>query len=96
MTDIQQQMPRTSRAFSKVIHNKTVEKVSDVIGSTVARPNAILSGAICAFVLVLGLYVHARYLGYALRGSETIAAFVAGWLIGLLFDMLRGMFRRKR
>src|SRR5690242_5321186 len=30
MHEVQQQMSAPSRAFSKVIHNKTVEKVSDV------------------------------------------------------------------
>jgi hypothetical protein len=96
LSDIQSQMSGPSRSFSKIIHNKTVEKVSDVVGSTIARPNAVLAGAICAFVVVLGLYVHARYSGYALRGSETIAAFVIGWLLGMLFDLLRGLFRSKR
>ncbi len=95
MKSIQHDMSGPSRVFSKVIHNKTVDKVSDVLASTVARPNAILSGAVCAFVLVLGVYVLAKYMGFALYGSETIAAFIAGWLIGLLFDLLKTMFKRK-
>jgi hypothetical protein len=96
LNEVQRQMSAPSRAFSKVIHNKAVEKVSDIAGSTIGRPNAVLAGAICAFVLVLGLYVHARYSGYALSGSETIAAFIIGWLVGLLFDLLRGLFKGKR
>jgi hypothetical protein len=95
MDTIQREMSAPSRVFSKVIHNKTVEEVSNVIGATIARPNAILSGAICAFVLVLGLYSLAKYMGFALYGSETIAAFIAGWLIGILFDLLRTIFKRR-
>ena len=61
MHSIQSEMSAPARVFSKFIHNKTVEKVSDVVASTVARPNAILSGAVCAFVLVLGVFVYCGY-----------------------------------
>jgi hypothetical protein len=96
MQTIQQEMSAPQRAFSKVIHNKAVEKVSDVTGSTIARPNAILSGSICAFLLVLAVYIQARYTGYALSGFETIAAFIIGWIIGIVFDFLRAMITGKR
>jgi hypothetical protein len=96
METVQREMSPPARAFSKVIHNKAVEKVSDVAGSTVARPNALLSGAICAFLLVGALYLHARYFGYALQGSETMAAFLLGWAIGIVFDFVKAMVSGKR
>ena len=83
-----------SRAFSKAIHNPTVEKTSDVVGSTVARPNAILFASISAFVLVGILYLVARYYGYRLSGFETMAAFIIGWVLGLLFDYSSLMFKK--
>ncbi len=96
MKSIQREMSAPERAFSKVIHNKAVEKASDVVGASVARPNAILSGAVCAFLLVGSLYLLARQNGFALQGSETIAAFVLGWLLGVAFDFLRVMISGKR
>lgn len=95
MDVIQRQMSGPSRVFSKVIHNKVIEDVSEVTGSTIARPNAILSGSVCALLLVVGLYAHAKYIGYSLSGFETIGAFLLGWSIGLAFDFIR-MFLRKR
>jgi len=89
MKEIQAQEPVASRAFSKVIHNKVVEKTSDVVGSTVARPNAILAGAVTAFILTLAVYVTAKILGYPLSGFETIGAFIVGWAVGLVYDYLR-------
>jgi flagellar biosynthesis/type III secretory pathway protein FliH len=89
MKDVQAELTPTSRAFSKVIHNKVVEKTSEVIGSTIARPNAILAGAVVAFIATLCVYVIAKNVGYALSGFETIAAFIAGWIIGVVFDYLR-------
>ena len=92
MREVQSQMSSPSRTFSKIIHNRAVEKTSEVVGSTVARPNAILSGAFCAFILVLGIYLIARHYGYPLSGTETIAAFIAGWVIGLVYDYFRLLF----
>lgn len=89
MNDVQQQLSPGSRAFSKVIHNPIVEKTSDALGATVARPNAILAGAVSAFMLTLAVYVIAKTIGYTLSGFETIAAFIIGWVIGICYDYLR-------
>lgn len=89
METVQSQLPKSSRTFSKVIHNPTIEKVSEVTGKTVARPNAILSGSVAAFVLTLAIYTLAKINGYPLSGFETIAAFTIGWLTGMLFDYIR-------
>ncbi|OYX41587.1 hypothetical protein B7Y94_04890, partial [Candidatus Saccharibacteria bacterium 32-49-12] len=78
------------------IHNPAIEKASEAVGATIARPNAILTGSVVAFVLVLGVYVLARVLGYALSGFETIAAFAVGWVIGLLYDYFRVMITGKK
>lgn len=91
MNEVQTHMSPASRTFSKVIHNKTVEKVSDAAGNTIARPNAILSGAIAAFVLTLAVYLVAKNLGYPLSGFESIGAFAVGWLLGLTYDFVKVM-----
>lgn len=91
MKDAQSHMSAPSRTFSKVIHNKAVEKTSEAVGSTVARPNAILAGSMAAFILTLAIYLIAKYYGYPLSGFETIAAFAIGWAVGLLIDYLRIM-----
>lgn len=91
MQEVRTHMSGPSRTFSKVIHNKTVEKISDVAGNTIARPNAILSGAILAFALTLGVYLVAKNMGYTLSGFETIGAFALGWALGLAYDFLKVM-----
>jgi hypothetical protein len=91
MKEVQTQMSAPSRTFSKIIHNKAVEKISETAGSTVARPNAILSGAIFAFALTLAVYLVAKNLGYRLSGFESIGAFILGWALGLVYDFLKVM-----
>lgn len=90
------QMSLPARTFSKIIHSPAVEKTSDFVGSTVARPDAILSGSVSALLLTLAVYVIARYIGFELSGSVTIIAFIIGWLLGVVFDMLRAVFRSRR
>lgn len=89
----QAEMSPSERAFSKVIHNKAIEKSSDFIGSTIARPNAMLSGSIAAFIGITVLYFIAKYYGFQLSGFETIAAFILGWIIGIVYDYLAVMIR---
>lgn len=96
MKQLQSELPPVQRAFSKVIHNPVVEKTSEVIGSTVARPNAILAGAVTAFILVLGVYLIAKHYGYVLSGFETIGAFIVGWIIGTLYDLFKVMITGKK
>lgn len=96
MREVRSQMSTPSRAFSTFIHNPVVEKTSDTIGNTVARPNAILSGAVFAFIFTLVIYMIARFYGYPLSGTETIASFALGWVLGLIFDYVRLLVVGKR
>lgn len=96
MKQTQEELSAPSRAFSKLIHNPAVEKVSEAFGATVARPNAVLSGAAFSFLLTLGVYLVARMNGYPLSGTETIAAFIGGWGLGLIFDFFKVMITGKR
>ena len=96
MTSIQSEMSLSERMFSKIIHNPAIEKTSDVVGNTIARPASLLAGSLSALILTALIYVIARHYGYALSGTEFIAAFVAGWIIGLLFDWLRTLISGNR
>lgn len=96
MKQVQAEMSAPERVFSKVIHNKAIERTSEVVGATIARPNAILSGAVVAFILVLAVYLLAKNLGYTLSGFETIGAFIVGWALGVLYDYFRVMITGKK
>ena len=96
MKEVQSHMSPASRAFSTFIHTKVVEQTSDALANTVARPNAILSGAVAAFVISLATLLIAKHYGYRLSGFEAIGAFVAGWLIGILYDFFKVMITGKK
>ena len=96
MKQLQKELPPAQRAFSKFIHNPVVERTSETVGNTIARPNALLSGAVLAFVLVLVVYVVSKFYGYTLSGFETIGAFIVGWVLGITYDFLKVMITGKK
>lgn len=96
MKHVQDELSITSRTFSKVIHNKYVERTSEVIGNSIARPNAMFAGAFMAFLLTLLTYTIAKTIGYNLSGFETIASFIIGWLIGITYDYFKVLFTGKK
>lgn len=95
MKKMQSELSPASRTFSKVIHNPAVEKASEAIGGTVARPNLIIAGALGAISSVV-IYFVARHYGYVLSGSETIILFGCGWVIGAIIEYARVGFLNKR
>lgn len=96
MDGIQTHLSPKERAFSSFIHKKSVEKISDTAGSTIARPNALLAGSIAAFLLVTIVYLLAKHYGYQLSGFETIGAFALGWIIGMIYDYVRLLIGNKK
>jgi hypothetical protein len=92
MKHVRSELSLPARTFSKVIHQPVVEKSSEILGSSLARPNAILAGSVSALILVSLTYVVARTFGYQLSGFETIGAFVIGWAIGIIYDFAKIMF----
>lgn len=89
MSRVQKDMDPASRTFSKVIHNPVVDKVSNAVGNTVARPNIILAGALGALILGSALYMIAKNFGYVLSGFEAIGAFALGWAVGAIIEFAR-------
>lgn len=95
LDSVQRQLSPSSRAFSRVIHNPVVEKTSEVVGNTIARPNLVIAGALGAIASIVVYLVAKRY-GYVLSGFETIALFVIGWCIGAVIEYARVGFLNKK
>lgn len=88
-------MPLPQRWFSGFLHSRPIAWTSDVIGGTIARPNALLYGAVLSFIVTLSTYLLAKNLGYRLSGFEPIAGFGIGWILGLLYDLIRSVTKKK-
>lgn len=96
MEHIQKDMTPASRAFSKVIHHPVVDKVSDTVGNTIARPNLIIAGGLGTLILCSAVYLIAKQYGYVLSGFEAIGTFLLGWGIGAVIEYARVGFVNQR
>lgn len=93
MAITQKQLDPFSRLFSRFIHLPVVERSSDILGSTLFRPNPILFGLLTSLIFTIATYILAKRNGFALSGSEYIIAFLFGWLLGMAYDILK-LFKR--
>lgn len=89
MKAIRKDMNPVERTFSKVIHNPVISKASDAVGSTIARPNLILAGALGTLILCSAVFIVAKIYGYAIDGFWAIGTFIAGWAIGAVIEFAR-------
>lgn len=88
---VQSEMSTPARVFSQLIHAPVIEKTSEVIGSTAARPNALLFGSVTAFILLAAIYGVSQTYGYRLSGFEMIGSYALGWVAGLCIDYFKIM-----
>ncbi len=84
---VQKHLKPADRRLSKVIHNPKVEAVSDVTGSTIARPSGLLYGGVFSLITSLGFYMIARHYGYEYPYILGILFFVGGFVLGLIIEL---------
>lgn len=80
------QMSKPERTFSKFIHTPVVEKTSEVLGKTVARPSGIAGAGVAACIGLLSVYSVAKFAGFQLSGSEMPLLLGIGFATGLFVE----------
>lgn len=91
---VRKHLSKADRAFSKVIHNPTIEAISDVTGSTVARPSGLLYGGIFSLIASLVLYLITKHYGYEYSFFVAIITFIGGFIFGLVVEILSKLFKK--
>ncbi len=95
LASVQRKLSPVSRSFSKVIHTPAVEKTSEILENTVARPSLLLGTTWTALIVGSIFYLTAHHYGYALSGSELLFSFIVGAMIGLAIEGLFRAFKRR-
>lgn len=88
MHHVHQSMSKPERAFSSFIHKPVVEKTSETLGKTVARPSGIAGATIAAFIGLFSIYSVAKFAGFELSGSEMPLLLAVGFAAGLLTEWI--------
>lgn len=93
---IQRKLPAPARAFSRVVHNPTIDKISAVSAQTVARPSGILGGSLVAFLgSSLALYYSKQY-GFKYNYAFVFMLFIGGYAIGAVLELLIWLVRGRK
>ena len=88
MSGIQKQLPATDRAFSKVVHNPVVNKISDISEKTIARPIGILGGGALALLGSLLSTYFSRKFGMSYNIFMFVIFFAVGYILATLLELL--------
>ncbi len=84
------------RTLSRIVHQKTVESVSNAAGKTVARPSALLGGGIGAFIGSAMLLYVSRHNGFTYNYTVFFVLFIGGFFAGALIELVIKVLFRKR
>jgi hypothetical protein len=91
---MQKHLPPYQRQFSKFIHRPVVEKVSEGVGATVARPSGLLFAGIFSFIASLVVLSICRYFGYEYNFFIGLASLVGGFFVGLLLEAISKLIKK--
>lgn len=88
LKSVQRQLSRPERQFSKLIHNNTVESVSEAVGNTAARPIGLLTAGVFSLIASIGVLIICRFYGYEYNYGIGLMFMAAGFAFGLLIEIL--------
>ncbi len=88
MTRVRKHLSIPSRVLSRAVHSKALEKPSELIGNTVARPSGVLGGAFVAAIGSSILLWLTKHFGYSYNYLAVIMLFVAGLILGLSVEAI--------
>lgn len=96
MTRVRKKLSLPSRAFSKVMHSKLLDKPSEIAEKTIARPSGMLGGATFAALGSILLLWITKHNGYSYNYLVVLILFAIGLLVGLLTEVFIRLIKKAR
>lgn len=96
LKNVRRQLPGPQRGLSHIIHQPTVDTLSELGSKTVARPSGILGGGICALTGSLAFVYYAKHVGFRYNYLLFGMLFVAGFVVGLIIEIILRLLLRSR
>ena len=96
MTRTRKRLNPIDRTASKIIHSPIIDKPSEFIGKTIARPQGMLWGSVAAFIGTSALLWATNHYGYEFNYLLVVLLFLGGSLLGTAIEGLTYAFRKNR
>ncbi len=94
---VQRQLSPPERILSNVIHQPTIDTISNIGARTVARPSGVLGGGIVSLLGTGALLFISKHFGFNYNFFVFILLFVLGYGLGVLLELvIRGVRPAKR
>jgi len=85
---IRSRLNKREKRFSKIIHQPTINNVSEVTSRTLLRPSAILCASLFTLLgSIYYLYI-TKQTGYKYNFTTALALFGGGFLLGLMLEFI--------
>lgn len=88
-------LPTASEQFSKIIHQKNIEAISNIGAQTIARPSGLLGGGIGALIGSTTLLYTSKHYGFKYNYAFFLIIFLAGFLVGLALEAIIKLLRKR-
>ena len=96
LASLQHRLKPSQKRFSRFIHVPLVERTSEALAATVARPSVSLGATVTAALVGGFFYITARQTGFRLSGSEFIFSLLIGGLLGFAIELALKSLRRHK
>lgn len=96
MESVRQNLRPKEIIASRVIHNSAVESISELSSKTIARPTSVITGSLVALICGVATIVIAKKVGFSLPYSVIIIFYIAGYLVGLLIELVKTLVLKSR
>jgi hypothetical protein len=84
---VRHHLPPAQRAFSKLIHQPTIEKVSELGSKTIARPSGLLGGGFFALLGTTIVIWMSRHYGFRYNYFVIVGLMIGGFFAGLALEL---------
>lgn len=93
---IRKKLSLGEKTLSSFIHQPVVEKVSEFGAKTIGRPSAVMGSSILAFIGGTTYFFITKHYGYEYNFFVFIALLAAGFVLGLLLELIMRLVRSKK
>jgi hypothetical protein len=76
------------QAFSKFVHNPTINSLSEAAGKTIIRPSGILTGGVFTLIGSGYYYFATKSTGYSYSFTIALLLFIGGFVVGVAAEII--------
>lgn len=96
LSHVRRSLSPAQRIMSKLIHQPTIETISEVGAKTVARPSGLLGGSLVALMGSLSVIIVAKRIGFEVPNSIFWVLFLTGFLAGIVIEVFIKYFKKTK